>query len=37
VPKKRDQGIGLNGSAKNEIVAVFIREAIAKNAHSIPV
>jgi len=24
LPKKRDQGIGLNGSVKNGIVAVFI-------------
>jgi len=24
VPKKRDPGIGLNGSVRNEIVAVFI-------------
>jgi len=25
VPKKRDQGIGLNHTVNNEIVAVFIR------------
>jgi len=24
VPENRDQGIGLNGTVKNEIVAVFI-------------